>query len=408
MGLHKADGSTARSQSLLPLLVIFIAGVVVGVWLTQRDPQVIPALSALPTSEPQTVHEVAPSVAPPTDPLSFVAEAEAQTFAESEAVISAVPSASRETIAATDDAPPSLAALREQFVAARLAADRQEARRLLSQMLELDGYSGLTVVSNAEWLYTWGSKEAAIRRLLEHQAYERDQQLLQVIAKDLHDWLPKFLTALLRGLDRERQLAFLGYLTVQRPQVSRYRWELALLQFKLRDDDAATITLSTLLYDPVWGPKAVALQRRIDERLALLAEYDIRLPIERSGKHHVLPVRLNGIGRARLIIDTGATRTLLSPAAMARAGLGGSDEVGRVSVSTASDVVEAPLMRVGIELQGSGRDSYGNPAKREYTVIVYDSPLSNGIDGLLGMDVLGQYRFYIDQQQNFLYLRPQL
>jgi len=408
MVVHKADNSTAKPQSLLPLLVIFIAGIVVGVWLTNREPQAVLAQGVSPMLAPPTVPEVVPSVVPPTDPFSFVARTETQTFTGTKTVISEAPSASRETVASVDDNPLSLVDLREQFVAARLAEDRREARRLLSQMLELDAYSGLTVVSDAEWLYMLGSKEVAIRRLLEHQAYERDEQLLQVIARDLHGWLPKFLGALLRGLDRESQLAFLSYLVVQRPQVSRYRWELALLQFKLRDDDAATITLSTLLYDPVWGPKAVDLQRRIDERLALLAEYDIRLPIERSGKHHILPVRLNGIGRARLIIDTGATRTLLSPAAMARAGLGGGDEVGRVVMSTVSDVVDAPLVRVGIELEGAGGDGYGNPAEREYTVIVYDSPLSDGIDGLLGMDVLGQYRFYIDQQQNFLYLRPQL
>ena len=40
----------------------------------------------------------------------------------------------------------------------------------------------------------------------------------------------------------------------------------------------------------------------------------------------------------------------------------------------------------------------------EIAVLDYESPA--GVDGLLGMNVLRNYRFQIDQDENVLYLRP--
>jgi len=411
------DHRQSALSSWLPLVVIFVSGIVVGVWLNEpgqppsRVVQLPPAPpSALAESRPQSQPRALDAhVSPFSAALSPAPEISMEEAPEVATIASAPPaSAAPETVAALTLAN-SLEELREAFSAALSVGDRRRLRRLRKLLLEKDAYSGLTLVSDAEWLHFVGRNEIAIRQLMELQSYERDPGILGLIQQRLDDWLPPYFDTLMRGRDRERQLAFLNYLVVQQPQNSRYRWELALLQFKLKDYQNAVITLSTLLYDPVWGPKAGALQQRIDQRLALQGDYDLRLPIESVGNQHVLSVRVNGSAIVRLLIDTGATRTLLIPAAVERAGLSLANPVGKVQVSTASDIVEALLVRCSIDLEPHSITGISSGVlRRDYDVFVYDSPMSGGIEGLLGMDVLGQFRFYIDQQEDYLYLRHKL
>lgn len=103
----------------------------------------------------------------------------------------------------------------------------------------------------------------------------------------------------------------------------------------------------------------------------------------------VVNARLNGVPVA-LLLDTGADRTLISPAAVARAGYasmitGGVDSVrivGVTGVATASQVT-VPLLDVAGTRLGP------------LSLIVHDAGLG-ALDGLLGRDILDAFTVTID------------
>ncbi len=110
------------------------------------------------------------------------------------------------------------------------------------------------------------------------------------------------------------------------------------------------------------------------------------LPLERlpgaDGGTAALHVRATAAGRSlRLLVDTGATTTVIS---RARAADLGSRATGRrVPVRTAGGTVEA-------EIHVLRQVEIGPLRLDVLEVLVLDRALPSGVDGLLGMDVLGR------------------
>ena len=236
---------------------------------------------------------------------------------------------------------------------------------------------------------------------------ERDGRVLRLLDERLEAWLPAYLLVLKTKGDIAQHLAFLRYLIIASPTVMDYQWDLAQVLFGLKQYQEALLVLDLLIYDPVLGQKALALQAKAQRRLALLAAYDLQLPLDRRGKSLIATVRLNGVATARLIVDTGAEITLLSPDAVARAGMDVSNPVREIRLVTVSGIVSAPVIEMGLALEGvSGPNGDTAVEGGAYPVAVYESPSRDGNDGLLGMDVLQGYRFFIDQERQLLLLQP--
>ena len=113
----------------------------------------------------------------------------------------------------------------------------------------------------------------------------------------------------------------------------------------------------------------------------------------------VVPARLNGTA-VTLLLDTGADRTMLSPAAVERAGyarmvVGGATSVRILGVtgSAVASVVTVPLLDVAGARIGP------------LSLLVHDAGLS-GLDGLLGRDVLDAFTVTIDAAAGRATLTP--
>jgi predicted aspartyl protease len=115
-----------------------------------------------------------------------------------------------------------------------------------------------------------------------------------------------------------------------------------------------------------------------------------------SGAPVAAAVNINGVAM-RLMIDTGADRTVISPAAAARTGLAVDASrslrvVGVTGSATASEMVVTQMDVAGTRV---------GPLR----VIVLDTP-ADGLDGLLGRDVLDFFTLTVDSRAGRATLTP--
>jgi predicted aspartyl protease len=115
-----------------------------------------------------------------------------------------------------------------------------------------------------------------------------------------------------------------------------------------------------------------------------------------TGGPLVVDVSLNGVA-LRLMLDTGADRTLISPAAMARAGF---DVVGGPAVHIRGVTGDAQGTLVSVPRLDVAGTRVGPVA-----VVVHALP-GQGVDGLLGRDVLDAFTLTVDAAAQRAILMP--
>ena len=123
------------------------------------------------------------------------------------------------------------------------------------------------------------------------------------------------------------------------------------------------------------------------------------IPLSRRGDHFLLAASINEVNQVILMIDTGASVTTLSRDSFTRIdrtdlGYRGTRLFNTANGRTRGDVYLASSLSLG-----DNRIS-----AVEIAVLDYDS--TPGVDGVLGMNVLRNFRFEIDQDKEILYLRP--
>ena len=123
------------------------------------------------------------------------------------------------------------------------------------------------------------------------------------------------------------------------------------------------------------------------------------VPLIRRGDHYLIETAFNDTEKVVLMIDTGASITSLSRTSFA--GLSGDqfELRGARMFNTANGVARGEVYRVG-------SISLGQALVEDVDVAILDYESPDGVDGLLGMNVLRNYRFEIDQDEALLYLRP--
>ncbi|CAK0763253.1 aspartyl protease family protein [Gammaproteobacteria bacterium] len=274
---------------------------------------------------------------------------------------------------------------------ALVANNLEQAKVWIRHVLDIDAYDPEAALLQGEWLYRTGRCEEGLRLLVERRALERDATRLRLIDARLAEWLPGFVS----GLTAEEGLNFLTFLIRNLPEQGRYFLELAELQLRMGKYQEANYTLTSILYDPIWGEKARELETRIDHQI--LWSGGQRLPMEIRGQQHIVIAQINGHTGLRLLVDTGASLTVLSKSAAQQAALTIPTTARRIRLQTASGVAEAQIAQVAIVL--------GNLPLAEREVAVLSSSIGPDIDGLLGMDILGTYEFLLDQDNKILLLQ---
>ena len=131
-----------------------------------------------------------------------------------------------------------------------------------------------------------------------------------------------------------------------------------------------------------------------------LANHTVDVPLQQVGHLFVVTVKLNGEQDARLIVDTGASHSIVSHRLAIELGLYSDSTMGTATMNTVGGSVQAPLARMkSIRLaEAEVRDS---------VVVIHDLPDSPaGVEGLLGLSALRQFQVTLDPTRKVLSLQP--
>jgi clan AA aspartic protease (TIGR02281 family) len=109
-----------------------------------------------------------------------------------------------------------------------------------------------------------------------------------------------------------------------------------------------------------------------------------------------VPVTLNHAIQATMLLDTGATYTVVSRRLATSLGL---YEASRTTLSTANGLISVPLAR----LQSL---KVGVAEALDVTVAIQDISTNATVAGLLGLDFLSRFHTSIDSRKQLLILSP--
>ena len=121
-----------------------------------------------------------------------------------------------------------------------------------------------------------------------------------------------------------------------------------------------------------------------------------RIPFT-PGKPIMVSAKINGEGSARLMLDTGASVTVINPRVLAGMGIGSRDALrGSVKGATGSaEVLFVPVQSIEV----------GGVRSGPLRVAAHDVDLGQG-DGLLGRDFLDQFKVNIDSTAGVVTISP--
>lgn len=267
---------------------------------------------------------------------------------------------------------------------------------LLSAYTEIFFQDGAALELLAEGQVRVGETEPALRSL--HDAYlaaylPEDQARIQERIDTLVAQHAQQLEAAKKfsGL-----VTFYGSLLDQRPGYAPYYMRLAEAHMHDGNEAGARRALRYIQYDPELGDQARRQLARLDDAAPAPSQRpSLSVPMTRVGNNFVVPVLVNSVP-LRLLLDTGASLTVLRPASASRVGTE-IHAAAAISLETANGRLRAPLGLIRHLNIGGARLS-------ELRVAIVDLGALDEVDGLLGMDVLSRYRVTIDRQQARLYL----
>ena len=278
------------------------------------------------------------------------------------------------------------------------------ALQLLNQYLEIQFRDVDALLLKADVLARQNEYNGQIDALYDAKSYAYQQPVIARITDDIRNTVDSYQQHLLKKKRYAELLDLFHKLVYLEPDYSPYFIELAKAQRANHLEQEAEQSLQLVLYDPVVGEQAKRLlaesSATIDEdtnRTIASVEQFNGIPLQRRGSHFVVEATLNGYTPLKLIIDTGASLTIIKTDRL-RAAVGGNlSQYPAHMFNTANGMVKAPVLPVNSLAIGEFQVT-------NLQVGGLNLVNTEDVDGLLGMNFLKHYRFFIDQQNNLLRL----
>ena len=223
---------------------------------------------------------------------------------------------------------------------------------------------------------------------------EYSSEEFQPILKKLYMQISQlYIEELEKSREYDTLMPLLEQLSDEYTQKSYYLFKLASLHYKLHQYSESKQYLETLSYDTLYEKQASDLLQQIEQDQETLQEYNYKIPLKREGLHFSVSVVVDGIYDMQLLLDTGATYTLLDNSKVS--GLKLIKE--NITLQTASESISADLAQAS---------SFNLDTIEIDDMQVTLAPFTHSsCDGLLGMNFFKRYKFLIDQEEGVLYLK---
>jgi clan AA aspartic protease (TIGR02281 family) len=280
-----------------------------------------------------------------------------------------------------------------------------EAEQLLQQFLVVAYRDVEARMLLAEVYQGQGDLLTAIDQLYEARGYAFRPDRLQRISGRIRATVSELAQSLKRNGDDHALLALYQHLIQLEPDHAFWFMGLANTQLALDDKEAARRSLLLIAQDPDIGAQAQAMLSELSlasTDLQGAGSWDtaaemINIPLQRIGTHFIVDATPAAGRSVQLLVDTGASLTILTPQVLQQGDIHYED-TGRTAVfHTANGSVEAPVYRLDSLAVG---DWYVTRLE----VGVLELGESAGVDGLLGMNFLNRFQFFIDQNEALLHL----
>jgi clan AA aspartic protease (TIGR02281 family) len=246
---------------------------------------------------------------------------------------------------------------------------------------------------------------AAIDQLFEARGHAYRPIMLQRINSRIRSAVAGLASSLTGPNDQNTLFALYQQLTQLEPDYAPWFIELAASQLVLDDKEAARRSLQLVLQDPDVGAQAQAILAELT--VASVGQDDTQplgssagaagIELHRRGTHFIVDATPAHNQNIKLLIDTGASMTMLKSEVFEHLGIEYTD-TGKIKVfNSANGSVQAPIYILDTLAVGDWQVN-------QLEIGVLPGFGGSDIDGLLGMNFLRHFQFFIDQNEALLRL----
>lgn len=286
-----------------------------------------------------------------------------------------------------------------------IAEQRYHSAELLLQRFMVASYRDVdAIMLLAEVYYGKKSYSLAIGQLYEARGDAAEPMKLLTIDSRIRSMVAQITQILKTGRNSSVLLTLYQQLTQQEADYAPWFIGLAEAQLALNDKAAARRSLMLVSEDTDVGAQASAMLAELAVASSDVFGDDnsgmtevVGIPLYRHGNHFIADARQDQGRNVRLLIDTGATMTMMRPEALEQAGLRYNETGRSVVFNTVNGPVRAPVVRLEYLAVGDWQVS-------QLETGVLDMGGDSNIDGLLGMNFLMHFQFFIDQNEAMLRL----
>lgn len=295
-----------------------------------------------------------------------------------------------------------------RFVRELLSAkDNYAAKSLLNYYLAIFNRNVTARLLLVEVLIRLTDYQSAIDQLYLAKGHAFLTDTLSLINRKIRSLVNKHAANLKQNFKLSSLLIFYEKLTQQEADYAPYFIGLAEAQISMGEFEAAKVSLQMIISDADVGRHAAIMLSEVKQKEmppatgsqndpALVdAEPASSVKLHKQGNHYLLDVYTREENALRLLIDTGASMTILTPSALLEHNVQYNDTGEIRRFSTANGIVNAPVY----QLESL---SVGEWEVKNIDIAVLDLQGSAGTEGLLGMNFLQHFQFFIDQKRSLL------
>ena len=239
----------------------------------------------------------------------------------------------------------------------------------------------------------------AIEVLFQAKSYAYTPQLIEQTDNAIRSAVRNYSAQLLVRKDYIAQLNLYERLTELEPEYTLHFIMLAETYLALGNAVDARKALALTEHDSSVLELANDINRRIETDMAADKQYAAEVSLRALGNQFLVDAVLNNTQNAVLLLDTGASLSIISPELLRLLGIPYQSTDRTAWFSTAGGRIKAPIITLAsLALAGVVVENIEVGVIGEFD--------NNPFDGLLGMNFLRHFEFFIDQNERKLQLSP--